>query len=51
MRGDEGKVLNTQLMKYLPTIDIASLTQPNNAEMLRLWDARSLGMDVEKYFH
>ncbi|KAJ8610581.1 hypothetical protein MRB53_038486 [Persea americana] len=42
MRGDEGKVLNTQLMKYLPTIEIASLTQPNNAEMLRLWDARSL---------
>lgn len=38
------------LTKYLPTIDILSLMDNNNADTLRIWDARDLALDVNKFF-
>ena len=38
------------LMEYLPTPNVMNLMQPDNADMLRIWDARVLVMDVDKYF-
>jgi hypothetical protein len=38
------------LTKYLPTTNILSLMEPNNADMLRIWDARDLALDVNKAF-
>lgn len=36
--------------KHLPITDFLSLMKPNNAEMLRIWDARDLVLDVNKFF-
>jgi hypothetical protein len=38
------------LSKYLPTVDFFSLMNNNNADALRLWDARDLILDVNKFF-
>jgi hypothetical protein len=38
------------LTKFLPTIDIISLMDNNNADTLRIWDARDLSLDVNKFF-
>ena len=38
------------LMKYLPQPPLSKLPYPNNADLLRIWDARSLVFDVEKFF-
>lgn len=38
------------LMEYLPQPDILTLLNPDNADMTRLWDARTLSFDVEVYF-
>ena len=38
------------LMEYLPIPDFMNLMQPDTADMLRIWDARALVMDVDKYF-
>jgi hypothetical protein len=38
------------LTKYLPTMDILSLINNNNADAYRVWDARDLALDVNKFF-
>lgn len=38
------------VLKYLPVADFASLMNPSGAEMVRLWDARTLFLDVDKFF-
>ena len=38
------------IMKHLPSPDLSSRMLMNNADMLRLWDARCLFIDGEKYF-
>lgn len=38
------------LLKYLPKPEVSSLLQPHNADMLRIWDARPFGLEVDKYF-
>ena len=38
------------LMDYLPQPDSLTLSKPDNADMTRLWDARTLSFDVEAYF-
>ena len=38
------------LMDYLPQPDILTLSKPDNTDMTRLWDARTLSFDVEAYF-
>jgi len=38
------------LFQYLPITDPLSLVAPHSPEMLRIWDARPLVRDVEKYF-
>jgi len=35
------------LIKYLPPPQTLS---PNDADMLRIWDARDLALDVDKFF-
>lgn len=38
------------LIEYLPTPNLMNLMQPDNADMLRIWHARALVMDVDKSF-
>lgn len=38
------------LLQYLPITNPLSLVDPNSPDMLRIWDARPLVRDVEKYF-
>ncbi|KAJ5115575.1 hypothetical protein N7526_011456 [Penicillium atrosanguineum] len=38
------------LMEYLPRPDVLTLLRPDNADMTRLWDARTLSFDVESHF-
>jgi hypothetical protein len=38
------------LMEYLPQPDVLRLLRPDNADMTRLWDARTLSFDMEYYF-
>ena len=37
------------LTKYLPSPRLFSLPSMNDADMLRIWDARDLALNVEKY--
>ncbi len=39
-----------RLLKYLPSPNLMKLVQENSADTLRLWDARTLVMDAERYF-
>lgn len=50
--GDEKDSISNMklLMEYLPTPDWLSFARPQNADMMRLWDARAMVMDVKKYF-
>lgn len=38
------------LMKYMPNLCIAPPRSMNGADMYRFWDARSLTLNVEKFF-
>jgi hypothetical protein len=38
------------LHQRLPTISLAELLNPSGAETMRLWDARTLLLDVDDYF-
>lgn len=38
------------LMEYLPQPDVLTLLRPDSADMTRLWDARTISLDVEYYF-
>jgi hypothetical protein len=38
------------LMKYIPHTDLISLMQPNGADILRFWDARTIVLDRTKFF-
>ncbi len=38
------------LIKYLPAPRLFPPPSTNNADMTRIWDARSLALDVNKYF-
>ena len=39
------------LLQYLPDpTNIMHMAKPNSADMLRIWDARTLFLDVERYF-
>jgi hypothetical protein len=40
----------TTLTKYLPSANILSLMTENSTDMLRIWDARDLALDVNKFF-
>jgi len=46
---EETPDVNT-LDKYLPTTDILSVMDNNNADTLRIWDARDLALDVDQFF-
>lgn len=51
-RGEKDTIPEVKaLMDYLPTPSIASLLSPNSADSLRLWDTRSLALDVDEYFN
>lgn len=39
------------LMAYLPRPEIQSCLSPHSADMMRLWDARSLVIDVRELFN
>lgn len=38
------------LMKYLPDIDLLSLLEPESADSLKFWDARTIVLDRQKFF-
>ena len=38
------------VMEYLPTPDILQLGLPHNADMMRIWDARTLVLDTDRFF-
>jgi len=38
------------LTKYLPSPRLFPPPPANDADMLRIWDARDLALDVDKYF-
>ena len=38
------------LLKYFPTTNIFSLMSKDNADAYRIWDARDLALDVDKFF-
>lgn len=38
------------LLEYLPKPNIKAMLRPSNADATRLWDARALFMDVNKWF-
>ncbi|KAK4148361.1 hypothetical protein C8A00DRAFT_39095, partial [Chaetomidium leptoderma] len=50
MSGADMKSYATKAMRYLPTTDIAAFMKPNGAAMTRIWDARSMFFDVDKFF-
>jgi len=39
-----------RLMEYLPNPEVSSLLSPHGADMMRLWDAVSLVLDVQELF-
>ncbi|PGH26457.1 hypothetical protein AJ80_01770 [Polytolypa hystricis UAMH7299] len=48
---DKDSIPNTDLlMEYLPTPDVRKLMWPQNADVLRLWDARTLVFSADEYF-
>jgi hypothetical protein len=51
--GAEGAIMSQiapKLLKYLPVTDPVSLMNPSGAEMLRMWDARTFFLDLDKFF-
>jgi hypothetical protein len=38
------------LTRFLPDIDLLSLLQPDSAQSLRFWDARTIVLDRNKFF-
>lgn len=51
-RGEKDTIPEVKaLMDYLPTPLIVSLLSPNSADLLRLWNTRSLALDVDEYFN
>lgn len=51
-QGDErDKTPNIDLlMEYLPDINLVSLLQPDSADSLKFWDARTIVLDRHKFF-
>ncbi|KAJ5356800.1 hypothetical protein N7517_011409 [Penicillium concentricum] len=49
--GEKDSISNMKKpMEYLPTPDWLSFSNPQGADMMRLWDSRALVMDVKKHF-
>lgn len=51
-KDEKDSVSNVKLlMEYLPQPDWLSFARPQSADMIRLWDARAMVMEVKEYFH
>ncbi|KAK1753835.1 hypothetical protein QBC47DRAFT_303201 [Echria macrotheca] len=51
MDNEQDEIPNMKLlMEYLPTPNVFSLLSRHSADMLRIWDARNLVLDVDTYF-
>ncbi|KAJ6114080.1 hypothetical protein N7512_007525 [Penicillium capsulatum] len=51
MGNEEDKTPNMDLLRqFLPDFNIMSLLQPESADFLKLWDARTIVLDRQKFF-
>jgi hypothetical protein len=51
MDGSQNELSNMKtILKYLPEPRLDSLLSTNGAHLYRVWDARSLFLDVKKFF-
>lgn len=42
--------ITAKIRKYPPPNDLAALMKPQGAEMMRIWDARTLFLAVDRFF-